>query len=195
MVPAVVAILLLFIPSILTALGVVSEKELGSISNLYVTPVTKLEFLLGKQAPYVLVGCVNYVVLVVMAVILFGVPIRGSFLGLSLAAFLYLLATTAIGILSSTMTRTQVAAMFATAIGTMMPATQFAGLLQPVATLEGAGRIIGTLFPTTYFLRASVGAFTKALGFSDLMPFILPLALFWPALIVMAWLLLRKQEV
>ncbi len=195
MVPAVVAILLLFIPSILTALGVVSEKELGSISNLYVTPVTKLEFLLGKQAPYVIVGCVNYVVLVVMAVALFGVPIRGSFLGLSLAAFLYLLATTAIGILSSTMTRTQVAAMFATAIGTMMPATQFAGLLQPVATLEGVGRIIGTLFPTTYFLRASVGAFTKALGFSDLVPFILPLVLFWPVLIAMAWLLLRKQEV
>lgn len=195
MVPAVVAILLLFIPSILTALGVVSEKELGSISNLYVTPVTKLEFLLGKQAPYVLVGCVNYLVLVIMAVALFGVPIRGSFLGLTLAAFLYLLATTAIGILSSTMTRTQVAAMFATAIGTMMPATQFAGLLQPVATLEGAGRVIGTLFPTTYFLRASVGAFTKALGFSDLVPFILPLALFWPVLIAMAWLLLRKQEV
>lgn len=194
MVPAVIALMLIFIPAILTALGVVTEKELGSITNLYVTPVTKLEFLLGKQAPYVAVAVFNFFVMVGLALFLFGVPLKGSFLGLFLGAVAYVLATTAIGLVSSTLTNTQVAALFGTAIGTMMPATQFSGMLQPVATLEGMAWVVGTFFPTTYFMRISVGAFTKALSFGELVPFILATAVFWPALLLMAHLILRKQE-
>lgn len=194
MVPAVIALLLVFIPAILTALGVVSEKELGSISNLYVTPVTKLEFLLGKQLPYVAIGFINYLIMFLLAVWVFGVPLKGSLVGLSVAALIYVLATTSIGILSSTFTTTQVAAVFVTAIGTMMPGTQFSGLLQPVSSLQGAGHVIGLIFPTTYFMRASVGAFTKGLGFVELMGFLWPLALFWLGAIGLGWVLLRKQE-
>ncbi|MFG1347431.1 ribosome-associated ATPase/putative transporter RbbA [Xanthobacter autotrophicus DSM 431] len=194
MVPANIALMLIFIPAILTALGVVTEKELGSITNLYVTPVTKLEFLLGKQAPYVGVAFFNFLVMVLMALFLFGVPLKGSFAGLALGAFAYVLATTAIGLVSSTLTNTQVAALFGTAIGTMMPASQFSGLLQPVATLEGGAWVVGTFFPTTYFMRISVGAFTKSLGFAELTPFILATAAFWPALLGLAYVILRKQE-
>ncbi|MGV1953201.1 ribosome-associated ATPase/putative transporter RbbA [Agrobacterium vitis] len=194
MVPAVIALLLVFIPSILTALGVVSEKEMGSISNLYVTPVTKLEFLLGKQLPYVAIGFINFLMMFLLSVWLFGVPLKGSLAGLSVAAFVYVLATTSIGILSSTFTSTQVAALFVTAIGTMMPGTQFSGLLQPVSSLQGMGHAIGLVFPTTYFMRASVGAFTKGLGFVELMGFVWPLALFWIGAIGLGWSLLRKQE-
>ena len=194
MVPAVIALMLVFIPAILTALGVVTEKELGSITNLYVTPVTKLEFLLGKQLPYVAVAFFNFLVMVLMALFLFGVPLKGSFAGLALGAFVYVLASTAIGLVSSTLTHTQVAALFGTAIGTMMPASQFSGLLQPVATLEGGAWVMGTLFPTTYFMRISVGAFTKGLGFTELLPFIAATAAFWPALLALAYLILRKQE-
>lgn len=194
MVPANIALMLIFIPAILTALGVVTEKEMGSITNLYVTPVTKLEFLLGKQAPYVAVAFFNFLVMVLMALLLFGVPLKGSFLGLALGAFAYVLATTAIGLVSSTLTNTQVAALFGTAIGTMMPASQFSGLMQPVATLEGGAWVVGTFFPTTYFMRISVGAFTKGLGFAELLPFIAATAAFWPALLAIAWLILHKQE-
>ena len=194
MVPATIALMLIFIPAILTALGVVTEKELGSITNLYVTPVTKLEFLLGKQAPYVGVACFNFGVMVLMALFLFGVPLKGSFLGLALGALAYVLATTAIGLVSSTLTKTQVAALFGTAIGTMMPATQFSGMMQPVASLEGGAWVLGTFFPTTYFMRISVGAFTKGLGFFELLPFIAATAAFWPALLALAFLILRKQE-
>lgn len=194
MVPANIALMLIFIPAILTALGVVTEKELGSITNLYVTPVTKLEFLLGKQAPYVGVALFNFVVMVLMALFLFGVPLKGSLLGLALGAFAYVLATTAIGLVSSTLTNTQVAALFGTAIGTMMPSTQFSGMLQPVASLEGGGWVLGTFFPTTYFMRVSVGAFTKGLSFTELVPFIMATAAFWPALLAIAFLILRKQE-
>ena len=195
MVPATIALLLVFIPSILTALGIVTEKELGSITNLYVTPVTKLEFLLGKQIPYVVLALFNFAIMVLIALLLFGVPLKGSLLGLSLGAVAYVLASTAIGLVASTVTRTQVAALFATALATMMPATQFSGLLQPVSTLEGPAWAIGTFFPTTYFMRTSVGAFTKGLSLPDLMPFILATLAFWPALLLIAFLLLRKQEV
>ncbi|WP_372617191.1 ribosome-associated ATPase/putative transporter RbbA [Falsiroseomonas sp.] len=194
MVPSTIAILLMLIPSILMALGVVREKELGSITNFYVTPVTRLEFLLGKQLPYVVLSMGNFALMLVMAVTVFGVPLKGSLAGLTLGALLYVTAATGIGLVMSAFTRTQIAALFGTAIATMMPATQFSGMLQPVASLEGAGRVIGELFPTGHFMKISVGAFTKGLGFADLVPFLLPLAAFIPVLTVAGVLLLRKQE-
>lgn len=194
MVPATIGLLLIFVPSILTALSVVREKELGTITNLYGTPVTKLEFLLGKQLPYVTLALTNFAVMAVMAVTIFDVPLKGSVLGLVLGATVYVFATTAIGLLSSCVTSTQLAAVFGTAIATMLPATQFSGMLQPVSTLKGTGYIIGSLFPTTYFMKVSVGAFTKALSFLDLLPFIFWTFLFWPALLLISILLLPKQE-
>jgi len=194
MAPSNLALLLIFIPSILTALGVVREKEMGSITNLYVTPVTRLEFLLGKQLPYVAIAMVNFAVTVAIATLVFGVPIRGSVPALVLGALLYVLATTGIGLLMSTFTRTQVAALFGTAILTVVPTVQFSGLMQPVSSLEGAGVIIGGLFPARYFMTISVGTFTKDLGFADLMPQFAALALFFPVLLAASVLLLPRQE-
>ncbi len=194
MVPTVIALMLIFIPAILMALGVVREKELGSITNLYVTPVTRLEFLLGKQLPYVGVGMVNFLLLVVLAIMVFGVPIKGSFLALAVGALLYVIATTGLGLLVSAFTRTQIAALFGTAIATMLPATQFSGMMQPVSTLEGGAAVVGQLFPTTYFMIISIGTFTKALSFEELIPDFLALAAFFPALTLLSMLLLRKQE-
>jgi len=195
MVPAVIALMLVFLPPILTALGVVAEKELGSITNLYVTPVTRLEFLLGKQMPYVALAMFNFVVMLIFAVIVFGVIPKGSVIGLFIAALAYVLATTAIGLVSSAFTRTQVAALFGTALLSIIPAVQFTGFLQPVSTAEGVPRLIGIFFPTTYFLRACVGAFAKSLSLLELMPFALILLVFWPVLIAIAHVLLPKQEV
>ena len=194
MVPTVIALLLIFIPSILMALGVVREKELGSITNLYVTPVTRLEFLLGKQLPYVGVGMINFLLLVALAILVFGVPIKGSFVALAVGALLYVIATTGLGLLISAFTRTQIAALFGTAIATMLPATQFSGMMQPVSTLEGGAAIIGELFPTTYFMTISLGTFTKALSFHELAPDFLALAAFFPVLTILSMTLLRKQE-
>jgi len=193
MVPAVLALLLVFIPSMLTALGVVREKELGSILNLYVTPVTKLEFLLGKQLPYVAIGMVNFVAMAVMAVLVFRVPMNGSFLALSTGALLYVTCATGLGLLISTFTDSQIAAIFGTAIGTILPAVQFAGLLNPLSSLSGAGSVIGHIYPTTYFLIISRGTFSKGLGFDELYTSFLALALAAPILTVASVLLLRKQ--
>jgi len=193
MVPAIIPLLLLFIPSILTALAVVREKELGSITNLYVTPVTRLEFLLGKQLPYVAVAMFSFFVLVALAVFVFRVPLKGSLAALTVGALLYVVTATGFGLLMSAFTRTQVAALFGTAIATLTPATQFSGLTTPASSLEGAGRAIGSVFPTTYFLIVSRGTFNKALGFGDLSGPFLALAAFIPVVTLLSLLLLRKQ--
>ena len=195
MVPAVIPLLLVFIPSILMALGVVREKELGSITNLYVTPVTRLEFLLGKQLPYIFISMISFFGLVVLSVVVFGVPMKGSFLTLTAGALLYVTATTGIGLLMSAFTRTQIAALAGTAIVTLLAAINFCGMTHPVASLEGVGAVIGKLFPTTYFLVISRGVFTKALGFSDLYASFIALAAFIPVLTLLSALVLRRQDV
>ncbi|WP_159716205.1 ribosome-associated ATPase/putative transporter RbbA [Geminicoccus flavidas] len=194
MVPAVIPLLLLLLPAMLTALSVVREKELGSIVNLYVTPTTKLEFLLGKQLPYVVLAMLNFLLLTLIAVTLLGIPLTGSFWTLALGALLYCFAATAMGLLISSFMRSQIAAIFGTAIVTMMPALQFSGLLDPVSSLEGAGAVVGQVFPTTHFLTISRGVFSKALQFGDLSGAFIPLLIAVPVLTGLCVLLLKKQD-
>ncbi len=194
MVPSSLALLLVMVPSILMAVAVVREKELGSITNLYVTPVTRIEFLLGKQLPYIALAMVNFAELFAMAILLFGVPLKGSFVTLALGALLYVAATTGIGVLVSAFTSTQIAALIGTAVVTVTPAVQFSGMVQPVSSLSGAAAVMGYTFPMTYFLRIAMGTFTKGLGFADLYGSLVSLALFIPALTLLSLVFLRKQE-
>ncbi|WP_226610227.1 ribosome-associated ATPase/putative transporter RbbA [Marinobacter nauticus] len=193
MVPAVIPILLIFIPAILMALGIVREKELGSITNLYVTPVTRVEFLLGKQLPYIAFSMISYVSLVLLAVYVFDVEIKGSLLTLTFGALLFVTATTSLGQVMSTFASTQIAALAATAILTILPTVQFSGLTEPVSSLSGAGALIGPVWPATWFLQISRGVFTKGLSLADMQGAFLALAAFVPVLTVMAVALLRKQ--
>jgi ribosome-dependent ATPase len=194
MVPAVIPLLLFMIPAAMSALSVVREKELGSIVNLYVTPVSRLEFLLGKQLPYIGLGMFNFLLLTGLAVTLFGVAMKGSFPTLAGAALLYVIATTAFGLVVSALVRSQVAALFGTLVLSMPPVVQFSGLVEPVSTLAGPARFIGEIFPTSYFLTIARGTFSKGLAFTDLQTAILSLAISVPVLIAIGTLLLRKQE-
>ena len=194
MVPAVIPILLMLIPAMLTALAVVREKELGSIINFYVTPVTRLEFLLGKQLPYILLGFINFLTLLLLAVLVFKVPVKGSLPTLLLAGLVYITCATGVGLFMSSLLKSQIAAIFGTAIVTIVPAVQFSGLLHPVSSMEGFGAIIGELYPTTHFLIISRGVFSKALGLSELYPFFIPMLLAIPALTLFSVLGLNKQE-
>ena len=194
MVPGVMVLLLLMLPAMLAALSVVREKELGSITNLYVTPLRRSEFLLGKQLPYVVLAMGNFVLMSVMAVTLFGVPIKGSVAALACAALVFCVCSTGIGLLASTFTRSQIAAIFFTMIGTMIPAIQYAGLINPVAALQGAARVVGEVYPASHMLTISRGVFGKALGFADLGPDFGALLLAAPLIAGLAILLLPKQE-
>ncbi|CAJ3000405.1 ABC transporter ATP-binding protein/permease [Burkholderia pseudomallei] len=194
MIPAVMPLLLLMLPAMLTALAVVRERELGSILNLYVTPVTRTEFLIGKQVPYVVLAMLNFLLMTMLARIAFDVPVKGSFMTLLLAVLIFNVVATGIGLLASTFTRSQVAAIVMTIIGTMIPTVQFAGLLTPLSSLEGTGRLIGLVYPATYMLSISRGVFNKALSLHDLYSQFWPLAACVPVILGATILLLKKQE-
>ncbi len=194
MVPAVIPLLLLMLPAMLTALAVVREKETGSITNLYVTPVTRIEFLLGKQLPYVGLAMVNFLLMSLLAVTIFGVPVKGSFFTLALAVLIFSFAATGMGLLASAVTRSQIAAMFFAMIGTLIPATQFAGLIDPVSSLEGSSKFIGEIYPATHMISISRGVFSKALGLADLTGPLWSMLISVPVILGVAVLLLKKQE-
>jgi ribosome-dependent ATPase len=184
----------MMIPAMLGALAVVREKELGSITNLYVTPVTRAEFMLGKQLPYVVLALLNFLLMVLLAVTVFGVPVTGSFATLLGAAVLYAICATGIGLLASSFTRSQVAAIFLAMIGTMIPAAQFSGMMDPVSSLEGVGRVIGRVYPTAHFIDISRGVFNKALAYADLSTALWSLAAAVPVILLLAIALLKKQD-
>lgn len=192
--PSIPAVLLMLIPAILMAVSIARERESGTITNFHVTPTHKLEFLIGKQLPYVGIGMANYALMLLMAIYVFRVPLKGDGLTLTLAALAYLFAATGIGMLMSCFTRSQVAAVFATAVLAMVPTVNFSGLVQPVSSLEGAARSIGTYWPTTYYMETSVGVFTKGLGFAELGGNILILMAFSLPLWLASSTALRKQE-
>jgi len=194
MVPAVIPLLLLMIPAMLTALSVVREKELGSIINLYVTPVTRSEFLVGKQLPYIVLAMFNFFLMTLFAVTLFDVPVKGSFTTLLLATLIYVIFSTGFGLFASTFTRSQIAAMFFTMIGSMLPAIQFAGMINPVTSLDGVGRAIGEIYPASQYITISRGVFNKALGMADLYAAFAPMLLATLVILGLSIVLLKKQE-
>lgn len=194
MIPAIIPMLLIFVPSILMALSVVREKEMGSITNFYATPVTKFEFLIGKQIPYIVVSMIGFFGLVALSVWLFGVPFKGSLLLFTLAALLYVITTTGMGLLISSFANTQVAALAGTAILTLLPTINFSGLKDPVSSLEGVGAMIGTIFPVTYFINISRGIFSKAVDFVGLYHDLFALVIAIVVITIGSMLLLQKQE-
>jgi ribosome-dependent ATPase len=193
-VPSVPALLLLLIPAILMAVSIVREKELGSIINFYVTPTTRLEYLVGKQLPYMVIAMINFFILTALALAVFGVPIKGSFLMLTLCTLLYVTATTGIGMVTSTFTSSQVAAVFVTAILTIVPTIQFSGLLQPVSTLTGNAALVGSIWPASYYMHSSLGAYTKGLEPRLMLRDIGYMTVCIPVLLTISLAGLRKQE-
>ncbi|WP_280940182.1 ribosome-associated ATPase/putative transporter RbbA [Aquamicrobium defluvii] len=193
MVPAVIGLVLLFIPTMLATLSIVREKDLGSIVNLYVTPVSRLEFLLGKQIPYVGLAMLNFVTLTAFAVFVQGVPFSGSLPAYVLGGLLYAVAATGLGLFISSFMNSQIAAIFLTTIVSMLLAVQYSGMIDPVASMEGSAAVIGAINPATHFITIARGTFSKALGLGDLASSFLPLLAAGPVLLALSALFLRKQ--
>jgi ribosome-dependent ATPase len=192
--PKTPAMLLFLFPAILMAVSMAREKEIGTITNFYVTPTNRLEFLIGKQLPYIVIGMANFVILTLMVVYLLQVQLKGSLLGLTLGSLLYVCAATSFGLLISSLTKSQVTAVFATTILSLLPIMIFSGFIQPTSTMEGAGQLIGSLWPASYYMHLSVAAFTKGLSFIELSGDLIVLAIFGPVFVLMAALFLNKQE-
>ena len=193
--PSIPPLLLLLFPAILMAVSVAREKEIGTIANFYVTPTSRIEFLVGKQLVYIAITLLNFAILTALVVTVLGVPLRGDPVALVFGALLYAVAATGYGLIVSTLASTQVTAVFAAAILSVMPTLQFSGMITPVSSLEGAAHIMGTLWPTTWYMGVSVGVFTKGLGLAELSGHIVRLALFGPILTGIAVLTDRKAHV
>jgi ribosome-dependent ATPase len=194
MVPSVFMLMLCLIPAIMSAIAVVREKETGSIANFRSTPITKFEFLIGKQLPYIAIAMFNFFSLFLMAIFIFNVPLKGPFLTLLLGTIVYVFATTGFGQLISSFVSTQVAAVFATAILSIVPAVNFSGLFAPVSSLSGTAKILGLTFPSAWYQPVTVGVFAKALGFLDLWRNVAAITVIGLAYLVLSLLLLRKRE-
>ncbi len=192
--PSIPPLLLLLFPAILMAVSVAREKEIGTITNFYVTPTGRAEFLIGKQLVYIGIGLLNFAILTALVVLVLGVPLQGNPLVLVLATVVYIVAATGFGLMVSMMTATQVTAVFAATVLSVMPTLQFSGMLTPVSSLDGPARVLGSLWPTTWYMKASVGSYTKGLGLSDLSAALTRLALFGPVFTGIAIALLKKQE-
>lgn len=191
--PSLMMLVLALFPPLLTALGVVQEKERGSIYNVYSSTVTRAEFLIGKLFPYVVISGVNIVVLWVLAVYLFGAPFKGDPIFFFVASLLFVLCTTGIGLVISMFVRTQQAALIITLLISIVPTMNYSGMLVPVSSLTGGAWILGHLFPSMYYTDIVRGTFLKGVGWDVLWADVLMLAVYAVALRVMAYRLFTKR--
>jgi len=193
MVQALVMFTLMLASPLLTALGVVREKETGSIYNIYSSTVSRAEFLTGKLIPYIVISLVNVCVLWLMAVGLFQVPFKGSFLLFFSASVLFVCCTTGIGLLISLLVQTQMAALIITMVVAMIPTILFSGLLVPVASLTRGAKVQAHLYPAMYYTNIVRGSFLKGVGADVLWTDLLALAMFAVALSGLTYRLFTKR--
>nr|WP_315195381.1 ribosome-associated ATPase/putative transporter RbbA [uncultured Aquabacterium sp.] len=194
--PGVLMLSLTLVPAMLTALGVVREREMGTILNLFAAPGSVSEFLIGKQLPYIALTTLAFGLLVGVLHLVFGVSVQGSFVGLAVGAVAYAFAVTGLGMLVSAFVQTQVAAQFLTAIVCVIFTTSFAGLLSPVSTLQGPSRVLAAAFPAAWFQEISLGTITKGwpLAWAPLWQATAVLLAFGVLYVGLARLLVPKQE-
>jgi ABC-2 type transport system permease protein len=185
-VPGLFAVILMAFPPLLTALAVVREKETGSIQQIFVSPIRPWQLIAGKMAPYAAIAFLQMVMILVAGLWWFELPFRGSIPLLLGASAVYVLCTVGIGLLISTVTRSQLVAMLLALVVTLMPSFLFSGFLFPIFTMPDMMQLYTYLFPARYFIEISRGVAMKGVGIEVLWPQLLVLAgytalVFWAA--------------
>jgi ABC-2 type transport system permease protein/ribosome-dependent ATPase len=191
--PKLMMAILLMTPPFLTALGIVREKESGSIFNIYASTVSRLEFLIGKLTPYVAISVFNSFVLYLMARFLFGAPFKGDLFFFAMVTVLYVICTTGIGLVVSTFARTQIAAIIVTSILTIVPAALYSGVLIPISSLSKGAQIEAHMMPAMYYTNIVLGSFLKGTGITVLWMNVAVLAVYALILFTTGYLLFTKR--
>lgn len=169
-VPGLFGVILMAFPPLLTALAITREKETGSIQQIFASPLTAAEFLAGKLVPYGLIAFLQIVMVIAIGFLWFDVPLHGA-LGVLLATGLvYVFCTVGIGLLISTITASQLAAMLLALIVTLMPSFLFSGFLFPIFTMPYLLQLYTRVFPAQYFVDLSRGVILKGAGLPELWP-------------------------
>ncbi len=190
-VPGVIATLVMLVSLMLTSMAIVREKEVGTIEQIMVTPIRPVEFILGKCAPFAVIGYVNVAMVTLVGVFWFDIPIRGSFPLLLLGTTFFLLSTLGIGLFISTVSRTQQQAMMTTFFF-FFPAMLLSGFVYPIANMPEVVQWLTFLNPLRYFLIIIRGVFLKGVGFEILWPQIG--ALFVLGLVMMSFAVSRFRK-
>jgi ABC-2 type transport system permease protein len=170
MLPGVVAILLLVITTSLSSMAIVRERELGTLEQLNVTPLGRWELILGKLLPYALVGFIDVLLVLTVAVYWFEVPLRGSVWLLLGASMIYLLCTLGLGLFVSTISATQQQAMMTATFFFLVPMMYLSGFIFPIENMPPVIQAITTIIPLRYFLVIVRGIFLKGVGWDVLWP-------------------------
>lgn len=176
-VPGLLGIILSMTLVMMTALGVTRERERGTLESLLATPVQPIEVMVGKLAPYVVVGLLQTIVILVMAKVLFAVPMAGGWISLALGVMLFIIASLALGFLISTVAQTQLQA-FQLSFFYMLPSILLSGFMFPFRGMPIWAQWIGQVIPVTHFLRVVRGALLKGESIGGLAPELLALAIF-----------------
>lgn len=176
-VPGLLGVILSLTLVMMTSLGVTREQERGTMESLLATPVQPLEVMIGKLAPYVVVGLIQTIIILVLARMLFSVPMEGGWFGLSFAVTLFIVGSLALGFLISTIARTQLQAM-QLSFFYMLPSILLSGFMFPFRGMPLWTQVIGTMIPVTHFLRVVRGALLKGQTLIDMLPSLLALAIF-----------------
>jgi ABC-2 type transport system permease protein len=192
MIPGIMALLLIIVTSIVTAMGLSREREMGTLEQVLVTPIRPSVLLLGKMLPFVVIGCFDVVLALTMGTWLFEVPLRGSLLVVAVATVFYLMTTLAAGLLISTVSRTQQQA-FLGAVLFMLPAILLSGVMTPILAMPWWLRAFTYLNPVRYFAEILRANLLAGAGFDLLWPRLAILALFGLTLLTVATLRFRKR--
>jgi ABC-2 type transport system permease protein len=186
MIPGVLALLLMLITANLTSMAIVRERELGTLDQLNVTPIGRWELILGKLLPYGLVGIVDVILVVTVAVFWFAVPLRGSVALLFAASLVYLVCTLGLGLLVSTISATQQQAMMTATFFFLIPMIYLSGFIFPIENMPWAIQWLTTIIPLRYFLVIVRGIFLKGVGWDVLWPQFAALATWGAAVLTLA---------
>lgn len=192
--PSLVMLTMMFVPCLLTALVVVREKDNGSIFNIYASTITRGEFLAGKMLPSVLISYADCLLLSAIAIAYFGAPFKANPAFYLVACLVYVICTASMGLLVSTLVRSQNAALMISSIVAIVPAIQFSGMIIPVATLEGGAWIQAHLFPAMYFENIVLGSYLKGVGISRLWSDFMILVAYATVLIALSHWAFRKRQ-
>ena len=190
-VPGLLGVILSMTLVMMTALSVTRETERGTMESLLATPVEPLEVMVGKLAPYVMVGLIQTAIILVMAKLLFGVPMQGGWVGLSLGLLLFIIGSLALGFLISTVARSQLQAM-QMSFFYILPSILLSGFMFPFRGMPGWAQAIGQVIPVTHFLRVVRGTLLKGQGLTDLWPELTSLAIFVLAVSALAMARYRR---
>jgi ABC transporter DrrB family efflux protein len=190
-VPGIIAVIMMIVGAILTALSIVKEKERGTIEQILVSPIRPLEMMIGKIIPYVIIAFIDLAIVVAAGYVIFHVPIKGSLLQLAVFAFLYLIASLGTGVFVSTIADTMQTAMLAAIFISLMPSILLSGFVFPLENMPVGVRLVSYFFPGRYFVTAIRGIYLKGVGVSVLWPEALLLLCFSVAIM---WLSASRFE-